>query len=420
MIKKLVGKNEFINNISRSLYYFILNPIWIFRLLGIGRTQKTADDRLVLLAPPGAGNIGDQALVEAYLERFQEHNILLLVKRKDDFDLSRFSNIRIESVVVPNLIYGTSRKRFFDVLKLKKILKGCKQFDIVGADIIDGQYNYIASLARIGCAILGAKMGLHVSILGFSWSYDKYGIIEKNLEIATNYGVILNLRDELSYERVSKFNKKNIRCVSDMVFSSNNAQYVESMEVGFDVASLGKNFIIINTSALVESKSNGWLNYRLIINHLMEKGYSIVLLPHVARPGGDDISLSQEVIKMFSTQTKVFLINRILTPSKVRWLCSKSEFIITGRMHLAVIGLGQKKPCVVISTQGKVEGLLAKFDLERFAVDISPNMTQDIILRCDEIIANRNKIVDCISFNLDRVKAESQLNFAHIEINSKI
>ena len=73
-------------------------------LEGVGRGSA----RHVLIAPPGSGNIGDQAMVEAFLAA-ADRPVTVVVRAPDDFvfpaDLAPSADI----VALPGLFYGRSR-----------------------------------------------------------------------------------------------------------------------------------------------------------------------------------------------------------------------------------------------------------------------------------------------------------------------
>src|SRR5690606_17317169 len=99
--------------------------------------------------------------------------------------------------------------------------------------------------------------------------------------------------------------------------------------------------------------------YRQAVSRLVATGHKVVVLPHVIRASGDDLAACRAIWEELSDQERkdVVLVEDLLKPAQVRRLAAGAALIVTGRMHLGVIGLSQGVPAIVVATQGKVEGL---------------------------------------------------------------
>ncbi|MBM4575768.1 hypothetical protein GS415_06610 [Rhodococcus hoagii] len=74
----------------------------------------------------------------------------------------------------------------------------------------------------------------------------------------------------------------------------------------------------------------------------------------------------------FEGDTEVVLVSELLRPKAVRALCSRSELVVTGRMHLGILALSAGIAPVIFSTQGKVEGVMKLFGLRELVVEPGP------------------------------------------------
>ena len=111
-------------------------------------TAPTAERRVhVLVAPPGGGNIGDQALVEAYLENITGP-VRVIVRRAADLVVPAEQAERIEVVELPALLYRVDAAHRRDIVRLRALLADAVSFAVVGADIMDGRYSPRGSVNR--------------------------------------------------------------------------------------------------------------------------------------------------------------------------------------------------------------------------------------------------------------------------------
>src|SRR6185437_13768450 len=117
-------------------------------------------------------------------------------------------------------------------------------------------------------------------------------------------------------------------------------------------------------------------------------GQNVVLLPHVIRDGDNDLDASWRVYRSLSERHTVVMIDRLLSPACVARITADSELVITGRMHLAVLGLAQGVPAIVLSTQGKVAGMLARFGLRDMSIEPGNDTADSVIARFESVMTN--------------------------------
>lgn len=103
----------------------------------------------------------------------------------------------------------------------------------------------------------------------------------------------------------------------------------------------------------------------LISSHLAHNT-SFVLLPHDSRKAPSDETLAAAISAAVGSSDHLLLVERILMPDEVVELASRVDFVITGRMHLAILSAIAGTPAIAISYQGKIEGLYRNLDLDCF------------------------------------------------------
>lgn len=103
-------------------------------------------------------------------------------------------------------------------------------------------------------------------------------------------------------------------------------------------------------------------------------------------------------------------------PDVIRGLCSRATAVITGRMHLGVMALRMGTPAVIVSTQGKVEGLLEMFDMPECCVRPDAGLAA-LPAAAAEVIENRDTYVGRIGARLPTVIGLAERNFESVRMN---
>lgn len=390
-----------------SLESSTLMDVLIGVLAAIARLPSRGEERQhVLIAPPGRRNIGDAALCGAFVERVPGP-ITVIARSVDDFP-ELVANAGVSVVQEPDLIYGSLRRRLPALARLALRLRGAASLSVVGADVMDGNYVLRASIARSQVARLAARGGVPSRVLGFSWSLRPTDPAPRELAKAAASGAVLYARDPQSEERLRTAGI-SVRTASDAVFAADSLDPRGAERLLTKLGLTDERIAIVNASGLVGSSPDSLAGYVKVVGLLMESGLTPVLLPHVHRERDGDIDAILAVQRALGMP--VSIIDELLAPSTVRSLCDRAEFVVTARMHLAVMALRMGTPPVVITTQGKVEGMLELFGLRRFAVD--PEQEVDVVLprRVEEAVAGLPAIRAEIHQNYAKVRSLAMRNF---------
>ncbi|QIG38554.1 hypothetical protein G5T42_02870 [Microbacterium sp. 4R-513] len=328
----------------------------------------------VLIAPPGAGNIGDQAMVEAFLASADRPTVVV-TRGEADFvlpdDLAQHA--RIEAL--PALFYGNGDEHRVDLRHLGSLVSEAATVSIVGADIMDGVYVLRSSLRRSGIAAACANAGIDTSVLGFSWNAAAPRPALEALRAAGAAGARLLLRDPASAARVRDAGVEGVVETADIVFTDDRLDDAGADRV---LAGVGGPIALVNASGLIARKVDQVPEYVEVISFLRGRGIHVVLLPHVLRSTADDLTACRAVYEAVGGEG-VRLVEEVLSPSTIRALGARASLTITGRMHLAIMSLSQGTPAITLATQGKVEGLVRLFDWPELCVAPGAGMAQTIV-----------------------------------------
>lgn len=334
----------------------------------------------LIIAAPGNGNIGDQAMLDAYLEGTSGHSVIIVRKRSDITVNDDYAS-RVQVIPLDKLVYGSFNIRHLHQVKtFKAFAKEADRVAIIGADIMDGAYNSNASVRRSNLAHLAAIGGADTRVLGFSWNASPDPSAVKALWRASSAGVRLLFRDPLSYKRGKADGLLNCYESADIVFTS---MAVEDASAQNRPMPENKPLALVNISAHIQNRIDQRQEYVELVKYLQGKNYRVLLVPHVSRPDSDDVALGAEVWQILE-DSNVGLLNKLLSPAQIRSLCRASALIVTGRMHLAVIGLSQGVPSVILASQGKVEGLAMRFPGSAAAIQPQAGMRETICARIEE------------------------------------
>ncbi|WP_084727319.1 polysaccharide pyruvyl transferase family protein [Rhodococcoides yunnanense] len=341
----------------------VLEHLWRDNRPFTGTPKPT---RHLLLPPPGRGNIGDQAMVEAFLENV-EGDVVVIVKASDSFVFDANDSSRLTIVAMPNLIYGRWFRQLIDLRKFHKIADTCTSYSVIGADIMDGAYNELASINRYRTLSVAIRAGLDSRILGFSWNSEPTSRARAAMIECGHSGVKILARDPVSYNRLESLGVENLSLVADTVFADSRVMVSDRVLNILDRIPFGKSFALVNASGLVGRSGSQVQAYSRLISSLQSRDLFVVLLPHVIRPGGSDLVECRSIQAALRIED-LYLVSELLRPSEVRQLADRCHLVVSGRMHLSVIALSVDTPAITVATQGKVEGLAQMFKIQDLTV----------------------------------------------------
>lgn len=405
-------KRGALNYLSRVEYSFKASRISgiFFYLLRFVGTNQSYEKIHYLLPHPGNGNLGDQAMVESFINYFNG-NCILIVEDEVRFKLTNRIIPEPRCLEIPNLIFGNALQSFIAMVKFVRISGQMKSFSVIGADVMDGVYNLRESVNRLFLLRIINSIGIDSRITGFSWSPDALPITTRLMRIISET-TKLCVRDPRSVGRLKHAGISSVVEVADLVFADNSVSdsiLIESWE-----AASCKPTVIVNISGLrlnqEKNPAQHLDEYKTIVKYLHSQGYRILILPHVFRVGDGDIEISQALYDS-SCNPDDMLITEPFSPSEERRLLRNVYFVITGRMHIAVLALNTGKPVIALETMGKVQGLFELFGIEPYCVFQEGEFSKGVIERIDWLSYQYSSVSAQVSYKRSHVKELSQRNF---------
>lgn len=336
----------------------------------------------LVLAAPGNGNIGDQAMLEAFLEN-TEGPVVVVQRYAGDVVIPEEQTGRVQVVELPHLVYGVGDAHAADLRRYATLLRRAHSVSVVGADMMDGKYSLRGSVRRSLLAQAAAEAGVPTRILGFSWNASARLAARRSLVAASRAGAVPLVRDPLSAERARRNGVAGVQEVTDIVFSARTRD--GSVRDALDLPT-GVPFALVNASALVAGLVDQVPEYQRIVDRLRVVGVHVVLLPHVSRPFGDDTIAVRAVAERVGSEG-VTVLDRVLMPAEIRGLAADALLTVTGRMHLAIMSLSLGVPAITLATQGKVEGIMRLIGLPELCIEPVPGFADRVLAVIDRILA---------------------------------
>lgn len=375
------------------------------RLLA-GQIGRVTDARHhVLVAPPGGGNVGDQAMVEAFLEN-TDGEVVVITSGAGAIAIPAIYADRVTARSMPGLLYRSRGAHRSALIEFGEVLRTARSLSVVGADVMDGAYVPRASVARAMVVGAAAQRGVDSRVLGFSWPDAPLGAARRALARAARSGSAILPRDPVSFQRLADDGIPPGIQTSDVVFSSTTVDLALFKELA-----LSGPFAIVNISGHIARRVDLVPDFGRVVGFLRDRGLAVVILPHVVTASADDRIPSTRLLAEFGNDG-VYLVDRVPTPAEVRGLTGRAAVTVTGRMHLAIMTLMYGTPAVTLATQGKVEGLMAMFGTPELCVQPATGASDRIIEVLASIIPDDSPTRSAIAAALPEVIGRSAANFA--------
>jgi polysaccharide pyruvyl transferase WcaK-like protein len=378
---------------------------------------------LIFPSDPSAiiGAVGDDAMISATVSQFKAQNPSLRVDvlcRAGEGERA-VRELGFAPVLLPD---STDFVAEMDVLLRKG---GYEALVILGADVLDGYYNAEYSRKLIAAADLAARAGLQSLVLGFSFNE------EAAPELADCFArlapeVAVNVRDEISLARLTRFAPVAARLVADSAFT------LQPGEVDPGVAAWiaarraeGRRIIGVNLHPmLIRAASAEQIDglVRVAADAIMAANRTApiawLLVPHDYRDAsgdGDSICLRPLHGRLEAVAgLECLYVEGRHRAAALKALAGQLDGVITGRMHLAIASLGMGVPTLCLSYQSKFEGLYRHFDLPHdFLLPPSAFQSEGALRQAlEHFLATLPGLTAKVAGERDKVLALARDNFA--------
>lgn len=375
------------------------------------RPNSTDGPRTVIVAPCGGLNVGDQAMLEAAVAHSSTPSLVIVPATGYHLEsLPRGTATAALSGVFTPL----HPRRLAHLSLLAGSLSQGDALWLLGADVMDGGYSGAEAVGFWDLAASAAESGVDVRVVGFSWGADRPQVVAAARRALTK-GVRAMVRDPMSARR---FRGLGLECVetADPVFAHPGLSEIgERARRGGGAKSTGgtaaRDYVIVNVSGYLHRIRDQLPAGRRIVDAVLAQGFAVRIVPSSASPGASDEPLCAALAKYFQTDERVALVPRIPATDEAGRMAAEASLVVTGRMHLGIIGLSVGTPALIVETQGKVAGLAEQFDQPDFCIGPDEPMPETMLERLTVVLSGDGEPAARTRTRLADVAASSLRNF---------
>lgn len=365
-------------------------------------TPPNKSKRVLICPPTTPGSIGDEAMVQALVQKLIARGLtadLLVISEDEDWShiegLSGF-------VALPRFTKNQAYLAQFNQYS---------HLYLIGADCLDGYYDVDTSLWLLWLCYAASLVCNRVTIVGFSFNKSPSPELKLPFDMLNRPNIRVNNRDPLSYERFKKFTSTPNHLTADAAFllepADGRTNKYARRAIGFNASPHS----LHGAATFKEAVEHFSAELATVLRE--NKDLDIVLIPHDFRgPESDSVMLAAIAKKLNSN--RVHLAHYGQRPAReIKQLVRRLDFVITGRMHLAIACLGSGVPVLSVAYQDKSEGLLKHFGLKPEELLVGPEeiMKEGTISRIVAFMSKRApELKKQIADKLPHVLALSEAN----------
>jgi polysaccharide pyruvyl transferase WcaK-like protein len=186
----------------------------------------------------------------------------------------------------------------------------------------------------------------------------------------------------------------------------------------------GSKVVGISPSVVLKKKADAaGLDYigltASFIDHLTDRGYRVLLVPHSAREGtekthNNDLPLCREIYGRSAQPKECLLIDRELPSQELRYLIGLCDLFVASRFHAMVSSLAMEVPTLVIGWSHKYKEVLEMFGLEEWAFGHSELSLEYLERRFAELEKRQASVRQKLARHLPEVKERSAVQVDEI------
>lgn len=380
-------------------------------------------DGLIICAPPsGTNNKGDEALILSTLQNLYKKDIRIYVLQTGaallDFILNDFE------VKILNQYFQAFNTfdSFIERLRLIFFMSDKKDIIIIGADLLDNGYGGERSEATLSVAAEAKALGLNVIVNSFSMRSIPSDRLKSMLKMVSKNGESFWVRDPLSLSRLTEAGFMKAKLSADIAFLLKPEPINLQNESILKLISNNNHKLIginINPICLRNFKDGPVafrnLMYNAMIKLYQQKKYYFILIPSHSP---DDVNF---MLPIYDEMLKVnnnccTILRPIPSATHVKTILGSCEHVFTGRLHIAILTIGMKKPVTCFPYQGKFEGQLNHFGIDDCIFDSKylPDTVDDLVEFVNRRVNVSSIISNKICESFETVRGLALKNFESI------
>jgi polysaccharide pyruvyl transferase WcaK-like protein len=199
------------------------------------------------------------------------------------------------------------------------------------------------------------------------------------------------------------------------------AEVDKAIHAKYDKTLAGKKVVGISINTIVQEECEklgidhhgAWVKF---IEHLLGKGYFILMIPHSIRKGSkkshnNDLMAVSEIISRLSSTQNVLVVDDDYNCKELRVVVGLADYYVASRFHSMISALCTGVPVSVFGWGfQKYREVLADFELEEYCHDAAELSADELIKGFEKIVSDEKKIKAKIKEHLPAVQASSRKN----------
>lgn len=248
---------------------------------------------------------------------------------------------------------------------------------VLGADVMDGYYNPVFSTRVLLMADAASRRGVRVTLLGFSFNDHPVESLRPIFD-GLSRAIAVHVRDPLSLDRFRRFSTTPAELVADAAFMLEpdaSTDTVASVRAWAERRRAGGDAVLgFNIHPMLITRATEQQVDRLIANAVAalqavaaQRRVSFLLIPHDYRGASGDMACLAPIHHRLAQalNDSLMLVTGKQSAAQLKAVSGLVDGLVTGRMHLAIAGLGMGRPVAAMTYQDKFHGLFDHFNLPR-------------------------------------------------------
>jgi len=324
------------------------------------------------------------------------------------------SKVELCKAWIKNAIKFIQRKseKIVSPMKLKKIYKNCAfTFDISGF-ALSSKFNETRSQVFLDYLRISQKYQVKSILMPQSFGpFDFKTIAFEEMKNVLQSCHLIYAREKEGYDYLKNMGLNRVILSTDMVLTEKEIDYrfvfpgnpPKSFSYVLDGT---KNYVgIIPNFRTLDSKKISLEHllglYRSMTDLVLSAGKSVYLIPHAK----EDIMICSKIKAMYSDNTNVILIDKVLHSYEYQELVSHFDYIIASRYHSIIHAYKEATPALILGWAVKYKELAERFEQTEYVFDITDDFSSEKILTALQILnSNHEKDSEFIRSILNEIQ----------------
>lgn len=367
-------------------------------------SNKKRGEGTLIIPPTSSGSIGDEAVLRGILEmcKVEKTAATILTWNKDDYE-----HLNASLIDGSMFFHGSSYKMFF---RIRNVLKRYACLVVAGTDMMDGFYDDWIPNKLIDLAEIAETCCARSSIFGFSVADPTRPTIQR-LSCTRVTSVV---RDPVSYERLLSVANSKTR----LFLGADCSIWIEPITTKRTeeiLSRISSKYIVLNISPpCIHSNSSDSVVQSICAataDFCKNNNSDVIVLPHHFQRRENDLTVCTKAADhLKALGVRAHLIDYQLDARESKHLVSQSDFLVTGRMHLALAACSTAKPSICFPYMGKFKGLFQLYSIpEKYILPIhsmDSKLTKNLKHAMDMIQAESNDLRQILNEKHDVLKSD--------------